>query len=108
MIMCVGLPSSGKSTFSQTLCDWYTSSSSSSSSSSTSSSSSPIVHRINQDEQGRRECEGQIGMLVKQRGVTVVLDRCNLTKVERKEWLDLAHNSKAWVIYFDVPEAECR
>lgn len=92
VIMTVGYPSSGKSTLSQALAEYYPS----------------HVHRLNQDEQGRRECENQIGALAKRgNGHTVLLDRCNLTREERQQWLSLAHNKKAWCIYFDVPFEEC-
>lgn len=84
LIVCVGYPASGKSTFAQLLCDSFPN----------------IISRINQDEQGRRSCETQIGSLCKVRGKTIVLDRCNLTRQDRAEWLELAHRPKAWIVFF--------
>jgi hypothetical protein len=92
LIVCVGYPASGKSTFAKLLSDSFPNS----------------VSRINQDEQGRRCCENQIGSMCKVRGKTVLLDRCNLTQQDRAEWLELAHRPEAWVVFFDVPSDECR
>lgn len=89
IIMMVGYPSSGKSSFSQILAD-----------------SSEKVYRINQDEQGRKECTLQAGSLVKKG--TVILDRCNLEKEERQKWLSIMHNKKAWVVFFNVTPEECK
>jgi protein-tyrosine phosphatase len=89
IMMMIGYPSSGKSSFSSILSDY-----------------SEKIYRINQDEQGRKECESQAGSLVKKG--TVILDRCNLTKKERKEWLDLMHNKKSWAIFFNVTPEECK
>lgn len=90
VLMMVGYPSSGKSTFSKAI-----------------EEASSTVSRINQDEQGRKACLDQVGSLAKKKG-TLILDRCNLTKDERKEWLDLSHRQKAWCIFFDVPINECK
>lgn len=92
ILMCIGFPASGKSTFSETL----------------SAAFPNQVTRINQDERGRRDCEDMAQTLSKRNGHTVILDRCNLTKAERKEWLSLAHSKKAWAISFTAPIEECR
>lgn len=92
LILCAGYPASGKSTFSETLCSSYP----------------EKFVRINQDEMGRRDCETCIGKYVKEARKTVILDRCNLTVKERKEWLALAHNKKAWLVHFSTPIEECR
>ena len=106
LIMCVGYPASGKSSFAQALVE----------------SHPTHVRRINQDEQGRRACEELIGSLTKApssgtlgaigavgaKPSTVILDRCNLTKDERQEWLQLAHRVRAWVVFFDVSAEECK
>mmetsp|Transcript_22755 Transcript_22755/g.38507 ORF Transcript_22755/g.38507 Transcript_22755/m.38507 type:complete len:877 (-) Transcript_22755:717-3347(-) len=91
LIMCVGYPASGKSTFADALC----------------SAHPDKLVRINQDEMGRKECEMNIGKHIKAKK-TVILDRCNLTQKERKEWMGLANNSKAWVIFFSTPVEECK
>jgi len=90
IIMMVGYPASGKSTFSKAMAD-----------------ASDSITRINQDEMGRKQCESLAGR-TKASGGTVVLDRCNLTAKERKEWLSIMHNRKAWCIYYTVPWEECR
>ena len=92
LIMCVGYPASGKSTFLEALC----------------CTNPDRFIRVNQDESGRKECEANVSKLVKVPDTTVILDRCNLTIKERKEWLSLAHNKKAWVIYFSTPLEECK
>ncbi len=90
IIMMVGYPASGKSTFSKAMAD-----------------TSNSITRINQDEMGRKESESLAGR-TKAIGGTIVLDRCNLTVKERKEWLSIMHNRKAWCLYYTVPWEECR
>ena len=98
LILLVGYPASGKSTFAQTLLESFP----------------RVFTRINQDEQGREACERQIGELISKnarssRRQVVLLDRCNLQASDRKEWLALAHNTKkVWVLFFDVSSEECR
>jgi atypical dual specificity phosphatase len=92
LLMCVGYPVSGKSMFAETLA----------------ASNPEQFIRVNQDESGRKECEINVGKFVKLPDKTVILDRCNLTREERQEWLDLAHNKKAWVIFFSTPVEECK
>ena len=92
LIMCMGYPSSGKSTFAEALSKAFP----------------DFVTRINQDEIGRRECEKLIGAISKKKNHTVILDRCNLTKSERAEWIALAHCCKAWVLFFTAPVEECK
>ncbi|CAM9714745.1 unnamed protein product [Ectocarpus fasciculatus] len=92
IIMCIGYPASGKSTFADTL----------------STAFRDRISRVNQDESGRHRCEEIMGMLPKVQGRTVVLDRCNLTKAERKEWLALGHNKRAWAVVFTAPLEECK
>jgi len=70
LIMLIGLPCSGKSTFSQKLLLTYKN----------------IIH-INQDELGREDCEEIFSSNAKS-DCTIILDRCNLTQKERKEWLN--------------------
>jgi predicted protein tyrosine phosphatase len=92
VIMCIGFPSSGKSAFSSALGAAFPG----------------RVTRINQDERGRSACETMAGALSKRKHHTVILDRCNLTKKERKEWLGLAHNQRAWALVFTAPLEECQ
>ncbi len=92
LIMLIGSPCSGKTTFSLELITNY----------------EDILH-INQDELGRKECEALFS--TKAKNNNIILDRCNVTKKERKEWIDsykqLA-NSKIWAIYFDVGVELCK
>jgi len=95
-IVMVGLPGSGKSTFSHALeasGDWT---------------------RANQDDLGRKGCEKKVAEVVPQvrQGRTrLVLDRCNTTKMERKEWLDILGNPSSKdvaCIFFDTPSEICK
>lgn len=93
-IMMVGFPASGKSTFSTSIAN----------------SVSKIL-RVNQDEiREKGKCEELVGKYTKNNSnyTTVILDRCNLKKDERKYWLDLAYNKKAWCIFFDIDIDLCK
>ena len=71
-IMLVGLPGSGKSTFSELF------------------KTCPLkVKVINQDTMGRQRCEQAIGKSVKDNDITI-LDRTNFSVADRKKWLDLS------------------
>ncbi|RHZ89463.1 hypothetical protein Glove_14g22 [Diversispora epigaea] len=80
LIICVGVPGSGKTTFAKNLCKVYP----------------KTWCRVNQDDLGnRRACED----LVKKRlieGKNVIVDRVNFDKNQRKTWIEIAWN-------FDVP-----
>jgi atypical dual specificity phosphatase len=95
LIMLVGSPCSGKSTLSEKLIEKY---------------GRGIVH-INQDELGKKECiRFFIENLKGER--RIVLDRCNGTVAQRKEWLDLIKNGASnselpLCIYFQWPLAIC-
>ena len=67
LIVLVGLPGSGKSTFSKLI-----------------KTSTKQVSVINQDEMGRKHCQSIFLRKIKKNDVTV-LDRCNLSKKGRKE-----------------------
>eukprot|EP00405_Crypthecodinium_cohnii_P010526 CAMPEP_0206430020 /NCGR_PEP_ID=MMETSP0324_2-20121206/6574_1 /ASSEMBLY_ACC=CAM_ASM_000836 /TAXON_ID=2866 /ORGANISM="Crypthecodinium cohnii, Strain Seligo" /LENGTH=1105 /DNA_ID=CAMNT_0053895785 /DNA_START=60 /DNA_END=3378 /DNA_ORIENTATION=+ len=80
LVMMVGLIGSGKSTFAKVL------------------ESAAGYVRINQDEQGRSGCEEALQKALKnsKKGdVRMVLDRCNLTKDERKQWREACGNPKS-------------
>ncbi len=89
-IMMVGYPACGKSTLSQTL-----------------ENGIKNIRVVNQDKMGRKECINQIRP---KQSETVILDRCNLTKTERKEWLQYANvePSETTVIFCNIPFEECR
>lgn len=90
LIILVGYPASGKSTFSKAL-----------------EENSDKIIRINQDEiRAKGQCEVMLSNNIKHK--TVVLDRCNLTIDERKYWRNVAFNPKCWCIFFDTPFEECQ
>ncbi len=92
LIIMVGYPASGKSTVSKTM-ETY----------------SDKMIRVSQDEiRQKGKCEEMVGQYTKKQGHTVILDRCNLTKEERREWMGLAHKPKTWCIWFDVDFEECK
>lgn len=91
-VMLVGLPGSGKSTFSAQL-----------------ELSGRGWVRVSQDELGGRAAvESVLGSLGKDASKRVVFDRCNETKEDRRYMLNLAFNPRpAVVVYFDVDAETC-
>jgi atypical dual specificity phosphatase len=93
LIMLVGLPASGKTTFSTIIMNQIKG-----------------IERINQDEiRIKGKCEELFSKLTKGKG-TVILDRCNQTKEERKYWLSLNNSSEknVWCIFFNCSPEECK
>jgi len=95
-IMMVGLPGAGKSTFSSAL------------------EASGGWVRANQDDLGRKDCEKLVSKTVpdvRKGKVRLVVDRCNVTCAERREWLDnLGQPAKKDVVcvFFDVSSEDCK
>jgi len=91
LIILVGLPGAGKSTFSELL-----------------KTSSLKVSIINQDNLGRKTCENIFLQNIKNHDITV-LDRTNLSISGRKEWLDLSLLNKNQIlcVYLATDEDEC-
>lgn len=92
LIMLIGPPCSGKTTFSLELITNY----------------DEILH-LCQDELGRQECSNLFSSKAKSRNI--ILDRCAVTKRERKEWLDSYKqltDAKIWAVYFDVGVELCK
>jgi atypical dual specificity phosphatase len=92
LILTVGLPASGKSTFSKILeCQI-----------------SGVV-RVNQDEiRTKGKCDELVSSETK-KGKTVILDRCNIEKNDRKYWTSLnMGRSDIWCLYFSASEEECK
>ncbi len=84
--------------------------------------------RVNRDEmRGKGECAVAFheaisssssssslsrGQKPKQAGASrvskcVVVDCCNLTEEKRREWVEMAHGCRAWLIFFDLPLQTC-
>lgn len=84
----VGLPGSGKSTFSEHLRLYI-----------------PNMVYINQDILGRKEVTRLVSKHCKDSSF-VVIDRCNLTKADRKEWLSY-FTDPVWCIQFKILPEEC-
>lgn len=90
LVMLVGLPASGKSTFSKVVEDQILN-----------------ITRVNQDEiRTKGRCDEMVGSLTKRQ--TVLLDRCNLSREERKYWLSLNMGAKPWCIHFNASPEECK
>jgi len=95
-IVLVGLPGSGKTTFASAL------------------EASDIWIRANQDEQGGKGCRDvarRTVPLVRQGRARLVIDRCNPTKADRKEWLDALCGPPArevTCVFFDKPVEDCK
>jgi len=95
-LMTVGLPGAGKSTFSCAL------------------EHTGSWTRANQDDMGRKDCEKLVAKtfpLVKQGKTRLVVDRCNGTRRERKEWLDTMGNpgkSEVVCVFFDYSTIDCK
>lgn len=92
LLMLVGLPGSGKSTFAQQL-----------------AKSSPSFVRVCQDElSGRDEFERQIGPVAKDSHKRLILDRTNVCKADRVSFLKLAFSPKGAVcIHFAQSAKDC-
>jgi len=92
LVVLVGLPGSGKSTFSRALArsseDWTV---------------------ISQDELGSRAAfENALVAALKVKGTRVIADRCNVRKEDRKRIFDLCFNpAGAVAIHFDVDQEKC-
>jgi protein-tyrosine phosphatase len=90
-IMCVGLPCSGKSTFTSQMIRAF---------------GAKSVFTASQDELGCEECK-RVWACNPRVGSVCVLDRCNVTVAERKQWLDLCHNSPTLCVYFNIDSSTC-
>jgi len=91
LLMLVGLPASGKSTFANTM-----------------EQQLHRVIRVSQDELRKKgACEHMVSEHSR-RGDTVILDRCNLRKDERQKWMDLNLGMRGCaVIHFSASVEEC-
>ena len=90
MFVLVGLPGSGKSTFSNHIVDNIKS-----------------IIRISQDDIGKKACHENILKNISNNNL-IIIDRCNLKKSDRKEYCDyLKNDQKAWAIIFNTEPEEC-
>jgi predicted kinase len=88
VLLLMGLPGSGKSTLCEKL---------------------PQFKRINQDQLGNRnDCINAMKRSLSQ-GTPVVIDRTNISRSQRRYFLDVAkdHGAKVFCIFLDVPAVEC-
>ncbi|KAF9977316.1 hypothetical protein BGZ73_006357 [Actinomortierella ambigua] len=96
VLILVGPPGSGKSTFAERLCQVF-----------------PEFVRINQDDLGdRRACEDvALSALTSKDRKSVVIDRCNFDASQRKVWIDIANQASVKdveAIIMDTPYWICK
>jgi predicted kinase len=116
VIMFVGLPASGKSTFSKAMLSAFP----------------DYFVRINRDEmRGKGECDNLLHQSLasylkqerssssssssKKKGSNyllpfqvILLDNCHVTKEKRKEWIEACHYVPIWCVFFQRSIAECK
>lgn len=90
LVMLVGFPASGKSTFAKALCEL----------------SENLVY-VSQDEiRTKSGCENLVSESLRKNKI-VILDRCNLTIEERKYWMDVSFKVRCWCVWFNTEFEEC-
>jgi hypothetical protein len=100
LIVCMGLPGSGKSTLSKLL----------------TKALPTVFFRINRDEmRGKGQVDAEFAKAAAAAGKrsaghtgTVIIDCCNLTISKRKEWIEAAHHGRAWCIFLDIDVETCK
>ena len=101
LVVLCGYAASGKSTFSKALVKNYPN----------------YFIRVNRDEmRGKGEVDAVIQKAFRgdkaknnnnNKCSTLVVDGCNLTRNKRNEWIEAAHKTRSWCIFFDIPIEEC-
>lgn len=90
MFVLVGLPGSGKSTFSNHLVE-----------------NVKQIVRVSQDDIGKKACYEKIESAIKTTNL-IIVDRCNLKMSDRQEFCDyLKPGQKVWAIQFNTDADEC-
>jgi protein-tyrosine phosphatase/adenylate kinase family enzyme len=90
LILLIGLPGAGKSTFSNHLLKYIKN-----------------IIRISQDEIGKKECYNILSKEINSNN-TIIIDRCNSTSADRLDFLSyLKFNQTAWAVIFNTPIEEC-
>jgi atypical dual specificity phosphatase len=95
LIFMVGLPASGKTTFSNTILIHF---------------DTTVIH-LNQDEIGRSGCYDTLCKFAKKQDKTIILDRCNLTSAERADWISTYNslsNRPILCVHFNTPADVCK
>jgi predicted kinase len=90
MIMLVGIPGSGKSTFATKLVE----------------ATGDIYVRVNQDEMGNRQACEAVARTALKKGYSVIVDRVNFDIKQRNNWVKLAselHVNNIRCLFLDVP-----
>lgn len=98
-IILMGLPGSGKSTFSSCLQETLT------------ENSKEFWTIINQDRLGRKACEKLAGSRGNSKSHRIVLDRCNIFESERSSWLEIMHSPPKGdlsLVYFAASADTCK
>lgn len=92
LIMTIGCPCSGKTTFSLELLTHY----------------DQLIH-LSMDELGKKDCEELFSKKAKNNNI--ILDNCNPTKEKRREWITSYRqltDKKIWAIFFDINVDVCK
>lgn len=93
LIAICGVPGSGKTVLSTAICSAF-----------------PDWVRISQDDLGSRPACEKACLLALQVGKSVIIDRCNFDKRQRKVWIDIAkcHSSESYALELNTPVDKCR
>jgi protein-tyrosine phosphatase/predicted kinase len=93
-IILVGLPGSGKSSFSKLIQNQYPNKNN--------------IIRINKDEMREKmEMDNTINNKINNKNITFIIDNCNLEVSTRNYWINYFSKKRIWIIYFKMDIEEC-